>query len=57
MTHPLTGLSRQIGSDLTSLISLVYLVIYFVIFYWFYSTMRRMEKTLLEIKKLLETKS
>ena len=52
------GLSRQVPSyDLTSLISLVYLIIYFLIFYWFFSILKRMEKTLLEIKKLLETKS
>jgi len=51
-------LSRQtIGIDITTLMSFVYLLIYFLIFYWFYSILKRMEKTLTEIKKLLEGKS
>ena len=48
--------SGQFAFDPTSLISLVYLIIYFLIFYWFYSTLKRIEKTLTDIKKLLEGK-
>jgi hypothetical protein len=48
-------LSRQtINFDFTSLITLVYVIFYFLIFYWFYSILKRMEKTLTDIKKLLE---
>ena len=51
-------LSRQVPNvDLSSLTAIVYLLIYFLIFYWFYSILKRMEKTLTEIKKLLEGKS
>ena len=50
--------SRQvIGSDVTSLITLFWILFYFLVFYWFYSILKRMEKTLLEIKKLLESKT
>jgi hypothetical protein len=50
-------LSRQtIGFDPTSLITIFYLLFYFLIFYWFYSILKRMEKTLTDIKKLLESK-
>jgi hypothetical protein len=51
----MAGFSRQIvGSDVTSLITLVWILFYFLVFYWFYSILKRMEKTLLGIKKLLE---
>ncbi|HEV2226640.1 MAG TPA: hypothetical protein VGR56_07545 [Nitrososphaerales archaeon] len=50
-------LSRQIAFDTTSLITVVYLLIYFLIFYWFYSALKRIEKTLTDIKKLLEGKT
>ncbi len=52
-------MKRQVpnyGIDIGSLISLVYFIIYFLIFYWFYSILRRMEKTLQDIKKLLENR-
>lgn len=50
--------SRQtIVFDYASLITLVYLLFYFLIFYWFYSILKRMEKTLTDIKKLLESKA
>ena len=50
--------SRQvIGFDVTSLITLFWILFYFLVFYWFYSILKRMEKTLLEIKKLLESKT
>jgi hypothetical protein len=38
--------SRQvIGFDVTSLISLFWILFYFLVFYWFYSILKRMEKT------------
>jgi hypothetical protein len=47
-------LSRQTtGFDFTSFVTLVYLLFYFLIFYWFYCILKRMEKTLTGIKKLL----
>lgn len=50
-------LSRQtIGFDTTSLVTIVYLLFYFLIFYWFYSILKRIEKTLSDIKKILESK-
>ena len=49
----MAGLSRQAaGFDVNSLITLFYVLI----FYWFYRILNRMEKTLLEIKQLLEGK-
>ncbi len=57
MFRPVTRLSRQVPNvDLSSLTAIVYLLIYFLIFYWLYSILKRMEKTLTEIKKLLEGK-
>jgi uncharacterized membrane protein len=54
--------SQQVpATDLTSIVSLltalVYLLIYGVIFYLFYSVLQRIEKTLNEIKELLEGKA
>lgn len=50
--------SRQavVGFDVSSLITLLWLVFYFAVFYWFYSIMKRMERTLQEIKKALEAR-
>jgi F0F1-type ATP synthase membrane subunit b/b' len=54
----MAGFSRQtISVDVTSLITILWVLFSFVVFYWFYSILKRMEKTLLEIKKLLETKA
>jgi len=51
----MAGLSRQAANvDVASLSSLLLVLVYFLIFYWFYSILKRMEKTLLEIKQLLE---
>jgi hypothetical protein len=51
-------LSRQVPNvDLSSLTAIIYLLIYFLIFYWFYNILKRMEKTLTEIKRLLDGKS
>jgi len=55
----MANLSRQIvggGFDVASLITLFWILFYFLVFYWFYRVLRRMEKTLLEIEKLLESK-
>ena len=58
MFREMIRLSRQsIGFDSTSLITLFYLLFYFLVFYWFYSILKRMEKTLTDIKKLLENKA
>ena len=43
--------------DVASLITLSWILFYFLVFYWFYRILKRMEKTLLEIKKLLESKA
>jgi hypothetical protein len=49
--------SRQVPIiALNSLISLIWFLIIVGVVYWFYKTMRRIEQTLLDIKKLLESK-
>jgi len=49
--------SRQEATfDAASLFYLFGIVLYLLVFYWFYSILKRMEKTLQEIKKLLESK-
>jgi hypothetical protein len=58
----LAGLSRQaIVFDYNTLITifytLVYLLVYGVVFYLFYSILKRIEKSLEEIKKILQAKS
>jgi hypothetical protein len=55
-------LSRQVpATDLNTLLSLltalVYLVIGGLILYWFYNILKRIERTLAEIKKVLESKA
>ena len=53
----MAGLTRQaVSSDAASLVYLFFFLIYFLVFYWFYSILKRMEKTLVEIKQLLEGK-
>ena len=53
----MAGLSRQVVAfDVNSLITLFWALFYVLIFYWFYRILKRMEKTLLEIKQLLEGK-
>jgi len=54
----MAGFSRQVVSvDVTSLIILIWILFSFLVFYWFYSILKRIEKTLQEIKKLLESKT
>jgi len=58
----MTKFSQQVpATDLNSLLSsltaLVYLLIGGLILYWFYGILKRIEKTLTEIKKLLESKA
>jgi len=54
----MAGFTRQtVDFDVTSLISIFWFLVYILIFYWFYSILRRMEKSLEEIKKLLESKT
>jgi hypothetical protein len=53
----MAGPSRQTPAvDIASLFSIIWFLIALGIFYWFYSTMKRIEQTLEEIKKLLESK-
>ena len=50
--------SRQVPVlELNSLISLIWFLIIVGVVYWFYRTMKRIEQTLLDIKKLLESKA
>jgi ABC-type multidrug transport system permease subunit len=50
--------SRQVPINvLNSLISLIWFLIIVGVVYWFYKTMKRIEQTLLDIKKLLESKA
>jgi len=50
--------SRQVPAlELNSLISLIWFLILVGVVYWFYRTMKRIEQTLLDIKKLLESKA
>jgi len=54
----MAGISRQaIGVDTNTIFLLFWFIIGVVVLYWFYSTLKRIEKTLLDIKKLLENKS
>lgn len=52
------GSSRQVPSlDITSLLSLIWFLIVVGVVYWFYKTLKRIEQTLLDIKRLLESKA
>ena len=54
----MAGLSRQlVGSDIGSLISVLLFLFFVLVVYWFYDLLSQMEKTLLEIKRLLEAKT
>jgi len=55
----MANFSRQsVSSDAASLIYILFgLVLYLLVFYWFYSILKRIEKTLQEVKKLLESKA
>jgi len=54
----MAGISRQaIGVDTNTIFLLFWFIIGVVVLYWFYSTLKRIEKTLLDIKKLLENKN
>lgn len=53
----MSRLSRQVAFDTTSLISIIWFLIIVGVVYWFYKTMKRIEQTLLDIKKLLESKA
>ena len=55
---PMAGLSRQVTSDtVSSLITVIWLLIAVVIIYIFYRALKRIERALLDIRKLLESKS
>jgi len=43
--------------DITSLLSLIWFLIVVGVVYWFYKTLKRIEQTLLDIKRLLESKA
>ncbi len=54
----MTGITRQtIGVDTNSLFFLLWFVVLVGALYWLYSALKRIEKTLLEIKRLLESKA
>ncbi|MDG7007798.1 MAG: hypothetical protein JRN06_06105 [Nitrososphaerota archaeon] len=54
----MTDISRQYAIDINSLIStlitVVWLLIIVGVIYWFYRALKRIERALLDIKKLLE---
>jgi len=52
------SLSRQVPAvDVSSLLSVVWLVIFLGIFFWFYNAIKRIEQTLEGIRKQLEAKA
>jgi hypothetical protein len=53
----MSRLSRQVAFDTTSLISIIWFLIIIGVGYWFYKTVKRIEQSLAEIKKLLESKA
>lgn len=54
----MAGLSRQFASDsFSQLVTIIWFLIAVFVVYWFYRALRRIEKTLSDIKKLLEGKS
>jgi hypothetical protein len=54
----MAGISRQaIGIDTNTIFLLFWFLVSVGILYWLYSTLKRIEKTLLEIKRILENKN
>jgi len=54
----MAGISRQVPIiDANTILLLFWFLIIVGVLYWLYSTLRRIEKTLVEIKKLLESKT
>ena len=54
----MAGIARQLSSDtISTLVSAIWFLIIIGVVFWFYSALRRIEKTLVEIKKLLEGKA
>jgi len=52
------GISRQVpAADANTIFLLLWFLVFVGVLYWFYSTLKRIEKTLVEIKKLLESKA
>jgi len=50
--------SRQfIGFDFSSIISIIWFLIIVGLFMWFYNAMKRMQRTLEDIKEQLQSKS
>ena len=49
--------SRQVAFDTSSIISIVWFLIIVGVLCWFYNTMKRIGRTLEDIKKLLEGKT
>ena len=54
----MAGISRQVPIvDANTILLLFWFLIIVGVFYWFYSILKRIEKTLVEIKELLERKT
>jgi len=54
----MAGISRQaIAIDTNTIFLLFWFLIIIGVLYWFYSTLKRIEKTLLDIKRLLENRN
>ena len=54
----MAGISRQaIAVDTNTIFLVFWFLIIVGVLYWFYSALKRIEKTLLEIKKILENKT
>jgi len=47
----------MVGFDATSIISILWLLVIAGLYLWFYNTMKRIERTLEDIKKQLQNKS
>jgi len=53
----MAGISRQVpATDANTIFLLIWFLVFVGVLYWFFSTLKRIEKTLLEIKRLLESK-
>jgi len=49
--------SLQLGFDFNSLLNLIWFVIVILVLYWLFTTLRRIERTLQEVKKKLGSSS